>query len=180
MGDGPVDLVFVPGWISHVELGWDDPLQSAFRRRLAGFSRLIVFDKRGTGLSDRVPVDKLPTLEERMDDVRAVMDAVGSERAAGLGVSQGGPLGPLFAGPYPGPTAAPILDGSFARAGAALLSKDEVNSRLEELEQDWPDAIDPSVAVPSLAEDESYRQRWRAHLRLGASPGAALALLRMN
>ena len=180
MGNGPVDLVFVPGWITHVELGWNDPLQSAFRRRLAGFSRLIVFDKRGTGLSDRVPVDQLPILEERMDDVRAVMDAVGSERAALLGVSDGGPMCALFAATYPERTAALILYGSFARAGAALLSKDELDSRLQELEQDWPDAIDPSVAVPSLAEDEGYRQRWRAHLRLGASPGAALALLRMN
>jgi pimeloyl-ACP methyl ester carboxylesterase len=180
IGDGPVDLVFVPGWISHVELGWNDPLQSAFRRRLAGFSRLIVFDKRGTGLSDRVPVDQLPILEERMDDVRAVMDAVGSERAALMGVSEGGPMCALFAATYPERTAALILYGSFARAGAALLSQDELDSRLQELEQDWPDAIDPSVAVPSLAGDESYRQSWRTHLRYAASPGAALALLRMN
>src|SRR5262249_17664702 len=180
MGDGPVDLVFVPGWISHVELGWDDPLQSAFRRRLAGFSRLIILDKRGTGLSDRVPVDQLPILEERMDDVRAVMDAVGSEGAARMGVSEGGPMCALFAATYPERTAALILYGSFARAGAALLSKDELDSRLQELERDWPDAIDPSVAVPSLAGDESFRQRWRTHLRHAASPGAALALLRMN
>jgi pimeloyl-ACP methyl ester carboxylesterase len=180
IGDGPVDLVFVPGWISHVELGWNDPLQSAFRRRLAGFSRLIVFDKRGTGLSDRVPVDQLPILEERMDDVRAVMDAVGSERAALMGVSEGGPMCALFAATYPERTAALILYGSFARAGAALLSQDELDSRLQELEQDWPGAIDPSVAVPSLAGDESYRQSWRTHLRYAASPGAALALLRMN
>jgi pimeloyl-ACP methyl ester carboxylesterase len=180
IGDGPNDLVFVPGWISHVELGWNDPLQSAFRRRLAGFSRLIVFDKRGTGLSDRVPVDQLPILEERMDDVRAVMDAVGSERAALMGVSEGGPMCAIFAATYPERTAALILYGSFARAGAALLSQNELDSRLQELEQDWPDAIDPSVAVPSLAEDESYRQSWRTHLRHAASPGAALALLRMN
>jgi pimeloyl-ACP methyl ester carboxylesterase len=78
VGDGPIDLVFVPGWITHLELAWEDPLEAAFLRRLASFLRLILFDKRGTGLSDRVPVNELPILEERMDDVRAVMDAAGS------------------------------------------------------------------------------------------------------
>ncbi|HSB40133.1 MAG TPA: adenylate/guanylate cyclase domain-containing protein [Gaiellaceae bacterium] len=180
IGHGPVDLVFVPGWITHVELGWDDPLEAAFRRRLATFSRLILFDKRGTGLSDRVPVDQLPILEERMDDVRAVMDAAGSERAALLGVSEGGAMSALFAATHPERTAALVLYGSFARAGAALLGHDELDARLRELEQDWPDAIDPSVAVPSLAADESYRRTWRTFMRHAASPGAALALLRMN
>ncbi len=180
IGDGPVDLVFVSGWITHVELGWDDSLEAAFRRRLAAFSRLILFDKRGTGLSDRVPVDQLPILEERMDDVRAVMDAFGSERAALMGVSEGGPLSALFAATYPERRAALILYGSFARAGAALLSQDELDNRLHELEEGWPDALDPSVAVPSLAQDETFRQTWRTYLRHAASPGAALALLRMN
>jgi pimeloyl-ACP methyl ester carboxylesterase len=180
IGDGPVDLVFVSGWITHVELGWDDSLEAAFRRRLAAFSRLILFDKRGTGLSDRVPVDQLPILEERMDDVRAVMDAVASDRAALMGVSEGGPLSALFAATYPERTAALIIYGSFARAGAALLSQDELDNRLRELEEGWPDALDPSVAVPSLAQDESFRQTWRTYLRHAASPGAALALLRMN
>src|SRR5436190_23602931 len=85
VGDGPLDLVYVPGWISHVELAWEEPTLGRFLRRLASFSRLIIFDKRGTGLSDRVPNDKLPTLEERIDDLRAVMDAIGSERAAVFG-----------------------------------------------------------------------------------------------
>ena len=136
IGDGPVDLVFVPGWITHVELSWDEPLEAAFRRRLAGFSRLILFDKRGTGLSDRVPVDQLPILEERMDDVRAVMDAVGSERAALMGVSEGGAMSALFAATYPERTAALILYGSFAQAGAALLSQDELDARLRALERE--------------------------------------------
>ena len=82
LGRGPLDLVYVPGWVSHVELAWEEPTLARFLRRFASFSRLITFDKRGTGLSDRVPNDQLPTLEERMDDLRAVMDAVGSERAA--------------------------------------------------------------------------------------------------
>ena len=180
VGDGPVDLVFVPGWITHVELSWDEPLEAAFRRRLAGFSRLILFDKRGTGLSDRVPVDQLPILEERMDDVRAVMDAVGSERAALMGVSEGGAMSALFAATYPERTAALILYGSFAQAGAALLGQEELDARLRELQENWPDAIDPSVPAPTLAADPSYRDTWRTFIRHAASPGAALALLRMN
>ncbi|MGH2728222.1 MAG: alpha/beta fold hydrolase, partial [Actinomycetota bacterium] len=92
VGDGPLDLVWVPGWFSHVENAWDWPEMAYFFDRLASFSRLIMFDKRGTGLSDPVSVSTPPTLEQRMDDVRAVMDAVGSERAAIMGLSEGGPM----------------------------------------------------------------------------------------
>jgi pimeloyl-ACP methyl ester carboxylesterase len=91
-GNGPVDLLFVHGWISHIEHLWEEPSLARFLNRLASFSRLILLDKRGTGLSDPVPLDKLPTLEERMDDMRAVMDAAGSERAALLGTSEAGAL----------------------------------------------------------------------------------------
>ena len=101
VGNGPLDLVFVPGFVSHLEHAWEDTEFAHFLDRLASFSRLILFDKRGTGLSDRVPVEKLPTLEERMDDVRAVMDAAGSEQAALFGVSEGGPMSMLFATTYP-------------------------------------------------------------------------------
>src|SRR4051812_35140048 len=114
-GDGPVDLVCVPGWVSHVEYQWEDPQMARFLSRLASFSRLILLDKRGTGMSDRVPLDRLPTLEERMDDVRAVMDAAGAERAALLGISEGGPLSILFAATYPDRATALIVYGSFAR-----------------------------------------------------------------
>src|SRR5947209_15299685 len=96
IGDGPFDLVYVPGWISNVELMWEEPSRAQFLGRLASFSRLILFDKRGTGMSDPVPLDRLPTLEDRMDDVRAVMDAVGSERAALFGFSEGGLMSLLF------------------------------------------------------------------------------------
>src|SRR3954466_11979207 len=113
VGDGPIDLVYVPGWISHVEYLWELPATARALQRLASFSRLILFDKRGTGLSDRVPEAALPTLEQRMDDVRAVMDAVGSERAALFGASEGGPMCMLFAATYPERTAALILYGSF-------------------------------------------------------------------
>ena len=115
VGDGPIDLVYVPGWVSHVELAWAEPEYASFLRRLASFSRLITFDKRGTGLSDRVSDDQLPTLEERIDDLRAVMDAVGSERAALFGVSEGGNMCALFAATHPERTSALMMAGSFAK-----------------------------------------------------------------
>src|SRR5439155_19025810 len=112
LGDGPRDLVLVPGFVSHLENDWDEPRSAHFLERLASFSRLIRFDKRGTGLSDR-PAG-LPDLETRMDDVRAVMDAVGSERAALFGYSEGGPMCCLFAATYPDRTTALVLYGTYA------------------------------------------------------------------
>src|SRR4029450_12080997 len=110
-GSGPLDLVLIPGFVSHLDLGWDDPGTLHFRERLSSFARLIRFDKRGTGMSDRVPI---ATLEERMDDARAVMDAVGSEQAAILGISEGGPMSLLFAATYPARVTALVLYGAFA------------------------------------------------------------------
>src|SRR5687768_14557135 len=115
VGSGAVDLVFVMGWVSHLEYFWNEPSFARFLMRLASMARLILFDKRGTGLSDAVPVDQLPTLEQRMDDVRAVMDAVGSERAVLLGISEGGPMCSLFAATYPEKTEGLIMIGSYAR-----------------------------------------------------------------
>src|SRR4030095_10406187 len=97
VGDGPFDLVYVPGWVSNIELMWEEPGLARVLERLASFARLILFDKRGTGLSDPVPTDGLPTLEERMDDVRAVLDAVGSEETAVFGFSEGGLMSMLYA-----------------------------------------------------------------------------------
>ena len=113
VGDGPIDLVFVMGWVSHLDYFWAEPSFARFLRRLASFSRLILFDKRGTGLSDRV--GELPTLEQRMDDVRAVLDAVGSRQAALLGVSEGGPLCALYATTYPERTRALVMIGTYAK-----------------------------------------------------------------
>src|SRR6059058_2306738 len=113
VGEGAQNLVLVPGWVSHIEYAWEDPSCSHFLRRLASFSRLILLDKRGTGLSDRVA--ELPTMEERMDDVRAVLDAVGSGHAALVGLSEGGPLCALFAATYPERTSSLIMIGSYAR-----------------------------------------------------------------
>jgi pimeloyl-ACP methyl ester carboxylesterase len=101
VGDGPVDLIYVPGWISNVESNWEEPAHAHVLERLASFSRLILFDKRGTGLSDPVPLDAMSTLEERMDDVRAVLDAVDCEEAALFGFSEGGLMSVLFAATYP-------------------------------------------------------------------------------
>jgi len=115
VGEGPLDLVYVPGWVSNVELMWEEPELARFLRRLSSFARLILFDKRGTGLSDRVPNDELPTLEQRMDDVRAVMDAVGSERAALFGHSEGGNMSMLFAATYPERTVALMTLGVYAK-----------------------------------------------------------------
>src|SRR5207302_2666953 len=115
VSDAKLDLVFVPGFVSHVEHAWEDAEFAHFLDRLASFSRLILFDKRGTGLSDRVPVEKLPTLEERMDDVRAVMEAAGSERAVLFGISEGGPMSVLFATTYPERVQALVLYGTYAK-----------------------------------------------------------------
>lgn len=154
VGDGPVDLVFVHGWISHIEHLWEEPSLARFLGRLASFSRLILLDKRGTGLSDPVPLDKLPTLEERMDDLRAVMAAAGSERAAMLGTSEAGALNLLFSATHPERTAALILLSSYARLTWA---------------EDYPYGIRPNDADQLLNAIESKECRaagrfmpWRA------------------
>ena len=115
IGSGPIDLVFVMGWVSHLEYFWNEPSFARFLTRLSSMARLILFDKRGTGLSDPVPVSELPSLDTRLDDVRAVMEAAGSRRAVLMGVSEGGPLCSLFAATYPEKTEALIMIGSYAR-----------------------------------------------------------------
>ena len=153
IGSGPFDLVFVSGFISHVEHVWDEPRWSSFLERLASFSRLICFDKRGTGLSDRVSAT--PTLEERMDDVRAVMDAVGSERAALLGISEGGPMSLLFSLPIiPDRTLALTLYGSYALFPTAVMSPVGLADYLEKVEVLWGTGrLVPGFApIPTIAE----------------------------
>jgi pimeloyl-ACP methyl ester carboxylesterase len=114
LGEGPFDVVYVPGFLSHIELRWGVPSFASALTQLASFSRLILFDKRGTGMSDRF--SGMPTLETRMDDLRAVMDAVGCQRAALFGVSEGAPMSLLFAATYPGRTSALVLRGGYPRA----------------------------------------------------------------
>jgi pimeloyl-ACP methyl ester carboxylesterase/DNA-binding winged helix-turn-helix (wHTH) protein len=185
LGDGPLDLVFVMGWVSHLEYFWTEPSFARFLRRLSSFSRLILFDKRGTGLSDRVPLDGLPTLEQRMDDVRAVMDAVGSRRAALCGVSEGGAMAALFAATYPERTAALVMIGSYAKRirdasypfGPTEAQREEF---LEEIREQWGGPVGLEERAPSMASNYQFRRWWAAYLRTAASPGAAVALTRMN
>ena len=183
VGDGQFDLVYVPGWISNIELMWEEPSHAHLLRRLASFSRVILFDKRGTGLSDPVPVDRLPTLEQRMDDVRAVMDAAESERAAIFGSSEGGLMSVLFAATYPERTRALVTLGIYAKR---LWSEDyrwaptpEARAaEIEWIERTWGGEMDISQLAPSA--DEAFKRRAVAYFRRSASPGAAVALLRMN
>ncbi|HTS21151.1 MAG TPA: adenylate/guanylate cyclase domain-containing protein [Casimicrobiaceae bacterium] len=185
VGEGPLDLVYVPGWVSHVELAWEEPTLARFLERLASFSRLILFDKRGTGLSDRVPDSQLPSHEARMDDLRAVMDAAGSKRAAIFGFSEGGSLAALFAATYPQRTTALVTFGIFAKR---LRSEDypwaptpEQRERdYEVVARDWGGAMDLANLIPSRIDDEAFTRRLATYLRRAASPGAAVALLRMN
>ena len=134
VGDGPFDLVFVPGFVSNIELLWERPEWAHFFSRLAGFSRLILFDKRGTGLSDRIA--GIANLEERMDDVRAVMDAAGSERAALFGVSEGGPMCLLFGATYPHRVQGLVLYGAYARHPQLTL-EDVLKERIEVIDRVW-------------------------------------------
>jgi pimeloyl-ACP methyl ester carboxylesterase len=185
VGDGPRDLVFVPGWVSHIEYMWEEPGFAAFLRRLASFSRLILFDKRGTGLSDRVPNTELPTLEQRMDDVRAVMDAVGSERAALMGISEGGPMCLLFGATYPDRTTALIMIGSYARRIWApdqpwAAREEQYEAFVDDVQRNWGGPVGLAIRAPSRMDDAAFTRWWATYLRMSASPGAAEALTRMN
>ena len=185
VGDGPVDLVFVPGWVSHLEYAWENPYMARFYGRLASFSRMVVFDKRGTGMSDRVPNDALPTLEERMDDVRAVMSASGVERAALMGVSEGGSMSALFAATYPERTSSLVIYGGFAKRiwdpeYPWAPKPEERQQWIDLLEEEWGGEVDLATLAPSVASEVPFKRWFATYLRLAASPGAAVALARMN
>lgn len=187
LGDGPFDVVLVPGFVSNVEYGWEEPRLAAFLRSLASYCRLIVFDKRGTGLSDRVR--GAPTLETRMDDVRAILDAVGSERAALIGYSEGASMAALFATTYPARTIALVMYGSYLvwdwlAEGRFESRHESVHAALEEIERRWgtPAYCDELLEndAPSMLGDQEFRRRYATRLRLSASPRAAADLLRMT
>ena len=185
LGDGPRDLVAVPGWVSHLEVAWEEPTLARFYDRLASFSRLIIFDKRGTGLSDRVPEHELPSLETRMDDLRTVCDAVGSSQAALLGVSEGASLSLLFAATYPTRTTAVIVFGGYARRLQSPdypwgSSEEAYAALLKEIERDWGGPVGLEMRAPSRVNDPRFRETWAKYLRMGASPAAVLELVRMN
>jgi pimeloyl-ACP methyl ester carboxylesterase/class 3 adenylate cyclase len=186
VGHGPVDMVFVMGWVTNIEVMWDDPGFARFLDRLASFSRLILFDKRGVGLSDRVPEDRLPDLETRMDDVRAVMDAVGSKRAVVFGVSEGGPMSMLFAATYPERTIALLLYGTVADfTSRAPEYKEDRAAYLARTEETWGslEFARGEIAnwgAPGHESDERLVAWFASYMRKAASPGAAVALELMN
>jgi pimeloyl-ACP methyl ester carboxylesterase len=191
-GNGPIDLLFVLGWLTHIERLWEEPRIAAFLERLSSFARVMIFDKRGVGLSDRVPEDRLPSLEVRMDDARAVMDAAPSERAVVLGHSEGGPMATLFAATYPERTIGLILFGTglcwngapdypWPRYG----SEEEFAEMADERERLWGTTELAKLYVaeafaPPLANDEASVAWLADYMRNAASPGAAAAFARMN
>jgi pimeloyl-ACP methyl ester carboxylesterase len=182
MGEGPFDLVLISGFVSHLDLDLEEPRMAYFLGRLASFSRLIRFDKRGTGLSDRP--GGLPDLETRMDDVRAVMDAVGSERAALLGYSEGGPMCCLFAATYPERTSALVIYASYAKRQDPdddypwASSGSERRAYAEQMERDW--GVDADLGSMAPNADAALRAWWARRARAAASPAAARDLILMN
>jgi pimeloyl-ACP methyl ester carboxylesterase len=179
VGEGPIDLVWTPGWVSNVEGMWEIPALLPLIERLSSFARLIVWDKRGTGLSD--PVADVPTLDERLDDLTAVMDAAQSERAALFGVSEGGPVSLLFAATYPERTHSLVLYGTTPRFTPAPgfqwgWSEAQVRRTLREIEQGWGQGALFETFAPSSIGNEAVRELFARYQRAGASPGMALKL----
>jgi pimeloyl-ACP methyl ester carboxylesterase len=177
-GDGPLNLVVVPPFVSNIENYWDEPEFSRWLLRMAGYARVVIFDKRGTGMSDRV--GDLPGVDERMDDLRAVMDAVGMQQAALLGISEGGPLAALFAATYPQRCSALVLYGTFARFASWLPTTEALDQFLGYIDQAWGSGGSLPLFAPTRANDEGFQRWWGRFERLGASPSAAKSLMRMN
>ena len=177
-GAGSVDLVIVPGFISNVEETWDNPSAARWLDRLSRFARVIAFDKRGTGLSDRV--EAVPSLDERMDDARAVMDAAHSERAVLLGISEGGSLAALFAASHPDRCTSLILYGAFAKFSSWYPTEEKLAAFYRYVEEKWGTGESVWKYAPSMADDAGFKKIWARHERVGATPAAAKALMRMN
>lgn len=185
LGDGPIDLVLFGTFVSHVELIWEDPDAASLLRRLASFSRLLIFDKRGVGMSDPLPPDSSPTLEERLEDVRAVMDAAGSDAAVLFGNSEGAQLAVLFATTYPGRTRALVTMGGFAKIRRApdypIGIPDAVVERtMAYLSDHWGEPETLALVLPSVLRDEAKVRWWTQFARRSTSPGGAVARFRMN
>jgi pimeloyl-ACP methyl ester carboxylesterase len=177
-GEGEIDLVFFPGFVSNIETYWDEPSFAHWLNKLASFARVVTFDKRGTGLSDRV--ESLPTMDERMDDVRAVMDAAGSQKAAVFGLSEGGSLATLFAAHYPERCRALVLWGAFAKFSSWFATPEKLEKFFEYVEKDWGTGANLDAWAPSKKDDPVFREWFARRERTAASPAAAIALMRMN
>jgi len=183
VGDGPIDLVLVLGWVSHLAYVWEQPAIARFLERLASFTRLILIDKRGTGMSDRV--HPLPTLEQRMDDVRAVMDAAGSERAAVMGISEGGVMSTLFAATYPERTIALIINGSYpsalARPGYPWgFTSEQYESRIAGIPAVWGTGFGMEGYAPSQVNNPEVAAWWGKFTQISATPLDAQNLMATN
>jgi class 3 adenylate cyclase/pimeloyl-ACP methyl ester carboxylesterase len=177
-GEGPIDLVFAPPFVSNIENFWDQPDLSRWLLRIGGYARVSMFDKRGTGMSDRV--SELPGLDVRMDDLRAVMDAVKMDRPALLGFSEGGPLAALFAATYPDRCRALVLYGSFARFSSWIPTDEGFDAFIGYIDQAWGSVGSLPLFVPSRQNDPALQTWWGKFERLGASPSAAINLTLMN
>ncbi len=177
-GDGPVNLVFVPGFVSHIDNYWTHPNVVRWLDRLGSFARVVMFDKRGTGLSDRV--GELPGMDERMDDVRAVMDAVEWERAAVFGISEGGSLAALFAAHHPERCDALIIYGGFARFTSWFPTDEALEGLFSYIDTGWGTGESLPLFAPTSEGDVAFQEWWGRFERLGADPGAAINLMRMN
>jgi len=177
-GEGDVDLVFVPGFISHIENYWDEPNLAQWLRQLGSFSRTILFDKQGTGLSDRVGT--IPGLDVRMDDVCSVMDAEGIEKAAIFGISEGGSLATLFAASHPDRVRALILFGAFARFSSWIPNQEAMENFFQYIDNDWGRGESLIMFAPTMENDPTFKQWWGKFERLGGSPGSVKNLILMN
>ncbi|MEM7541899.1 MAG: adenylate/guanylate cyclase domain-containing protein [Pseudomonadota bacterium] len=180
IGDGDIDLLFVPGWVSHVEYGWEVPSYAAFLKRLSSFARLIVMDRRGTGFSDHM--EGMPTLEQRIEDVRAVLDATASEQAFLFGLSEGGPMCSLFAATYPERTAGLVLYGTTPRV---LAGEDfpfgakpvELQLLLRAIDSDWGSGLTAAIFAPSVTDNDEMFEQWARFERYAVSPGGMRSLI---
>jgi class 3 adenylate cyclase len=184
VGEGPIDLVHIPGIVSHLDVAWTYPKYARFMRHLSSFARVAVYDKRGCGLSD--PVTEPPTVEERIDDARAVMDAVGMERAAVFGCSEGATLAAYFAAAHPDRVTAAVLYGTFARLQPDPPDypwghSDELVAELTEgVAEAWGDGVMLTVLAPSLLDDDREREWWGRYEQASMSPRSVLTLSAAN
>lgn len=177
-GDGPVNMVMAPGFVSHIENYWDSPDMASWLTALGRHATVALFDKRGTGLSDSVST--LPGLDERMDDVRAVMDAVGWESAFIMGISEGGSLAALFAATYPKRSLGVILYGAFARFSSWFSTEEALQELFDYVDTSWGSGVSLPKFAPSVGNDPDAIEWWGKFERLGATPGAVIALMKMN
>ncbi len=177
-GAGITDLIHITPFVSNIETFWDEPALARWMHRIGAQTRNVMFDKRGTGMSDRVR--ELPGLDQRMDDVRAVMDATGIQRAALMGTSEGGPLAALFAATYPERCSALVLYGSFAQFSSWIPNDEAFAGLLHYIDNYWGSGESVGMFAPSRRDDAAFKSWYGRFERLGGSPSSVADLMRMN